>query len=187
MYDLIEDSRRRLPPMANKIKKNIRKSLFRIKLQPRWICRKIEWELIAFRELAIKLIQRLTRRKVYEYYMPVRKAARLQLAKKRQLLHLEFVDRIMNAAALVLQKFGRNIILWYRIMRIIKIQRRHLLEWRKCKKLQRWCKWIIFTTRYDAAIAARFVQKKYERMVLKQTKAANRIGRNWRRKYELKT
>merc|ERR1711916_77914 len=84
-------------------------------------------------------------------------------------------------------KFGKNINLWYHVMRVVKVQRRHLLEWRMSKRLQKRCRWIIFTTRFEAAVAAKWIQMKYERMISKRIKASNIIGRNWRRKGELKT
>ena len=187
LYDLVMARRRLLPPMAQKIKWNLRKCWFYRKLKPRWIARKLDWETKAFRDLAVKLIQRLTRRKVREYFMPLRKAARLNLQKLRAKKHNDYVFRVMEAAALILQKFGKGINLWYRIMRIIKVQRRVLLEWRSAKRLQKFCRWIIFTTRYEAAVTARWAQIRYEKMIALQTKAANRIGRNWKRKGELKT
>jgi hypothetical protein len=87
-------------------------------------------DLIAFRNLAVVLIQRLARRKHREYYMPLRIAARLQLKKIRSKRVAEFHFRVFDTAARICQKFGLNILNWNRIMKIIVKERRKLLEWR---------------------------------------------------------
>ena len=121
------------------------------------------------------------RRKVFEYFTPLRKAARLQLRKKRSRAHELYRERVFHCAAVVLQKFGRVILNWYRILRILRQQRKLLLEWRSAKRIQRFGKWIIFTCRYKAAVAARWVQIRYEQMIAKHSVAANKIGYFWKR------
>jgi hypothetical protein len=44
LYDRVTAARRLLPPMANKIKWNLRKFMFYKKLKPRWVARRLEWE-----------------------------------------------------------------------------------------------------------------------------------------------
>ena len=137
LYDRVEATKARKNAAANKIKINFRKVILTRKLMNRFINRKLTNELIAFRNLAIILIQRLHRRKFREYYMPLRKAARLQLLKYRAKKHIEFQFRVFDKASRVCQKFGLNIIKWNRIMSIIKYQRRKLHEWRyKYYKIQ---------------------------------------------------
>jgi len=130
LYDRVMATRARRDAASNKIKLNLRKVIFNRKVMSRFINRKLTTQLIAFRNLAVILIQRLARRKAREYYMPLRKAARLQLLKYRAKKHSEFVFRVFDKASRICQKFGLNINKWHRIMEIIVTQRRKLLEWR---------------------------------------------------------
>lgn len=130
LFDRVMATRARRNASANKIKRNLRKVLWNRKLLIRFVARKLATELIAFRNLAVVLIQRLVRRKTKEYYMPLRKAARLQLKKLRAKKHSEFYFLVFDRASRICQKFGMNILKWNRIMGIIRKERRKLLEWR---------------------------------------------------------
>ena len=90
-------------------------------------------------------------------------------------------ERVFHCAAVILQKFARDILYWYAVMRIVRRHKRLLLEWRSAKKIQRFGKWTIFMTRYYAAVEARCVQIRYEKRIALYTVAANKIGFFWRR------
>jgi len=130
LYDRVMATRRRRVKASKKILKNLRKCPFYRKVCLRVITNKLLTDLIAFRNLAVVLIQRLARRKHREYYMPLRIAARLQLKKIRSKRVAEFHFRVFDTAARICQKFGLNILNWNRIMKIIVKERRKLLEWR---------------------------------------------------------
>jgi hypothetical protein len=187
LFDLVMATRRRRVVAANRIKWNMRKFMLYRKLHIRFLSRKLQTELVNFRNLAVLLIQRLTRRKIREYYMPLRVAGRNELKKKRAEKHMMFIHRVLNSAARICQKFGLEILKWNKIMKMVKVQKRKLLEWRKSKKLQRFARWVAFWCNYNRSIEQKYARDKADSIRRLESWAANRIGRNWKRRGELFT
>ena len=181
IYRRVQATTRRRVVAAGKIKRNLRISVLVKKIYLRTLSRKLLTDLETFRNLAVLLIQRLVRRKLKEYFMPLRIAGRLLLKKKRARLHVAFVQRVLERASRVCQKFGKGILIWNRIIRIITIQRRKLLEWRKTKKLQRFCRWVLCISRYNRVITEKYDRRLAEDIYSRHVTAANKIGRHWKR------
>ena len=139
---------------SNVMKKNFRRFAFRRKIVLRWRIRGVQRLYRIFVNQAATYIQRWLRRKYAEYYVvPMRKAARLNLAKKREVeLARRSTARVYKAAVFV-ARFFRQFPPWRRFLRRLTPERIYYIRRKAAKKMQRFARRVVAWARFDRVVA----------------------------------
>jgi len=185
LYDLVYETRIRKNNAANHLKR-----YFRRQVLIRWIdmkCsvrRAVKFTLV-LREHAASFIQKRIFRKRWENQLPLRVAGRLQLKRARQQEYVEWVWHMRDRNARVLQKFMVNIVRWEKFVRRVALEKRHFLEINSARRLCIFGGKVIKTARFRDYLLRKLKHIADEEVLRNEMWAANRIGRNWKRKMQM--
>jgi len=186
LYDLVYETRIRKNNAANHIKRYFRRQVF-----IRWIDMKCSIRrAVAFteklREHAASFIQKRIFRKRWENRLPLRVAGRLQLKRKRQQEYVEWVWRMRDRHARTLQKFMVNIVRWEKFKRRVAKETRYFLEINSARRICIFGGTVVKSARYRDYMLRKRKHIADEEVQRAEMWAANRIGRNWKRKMQIR-
>lgn len=131
-----------------------------------------------------RIIQRMVKRKLGEYYMPLRVAGRVQLAKRRKREAEEAEFRLKCAAAAKLVFRYRQHRKWCNFLQVADAIRRDLYRHRAAKIIQKFARKVLFMSRFLRSVLRKQKQKEEDRIRLWHQKNVNFIGKAWRRSRE---
>ena len=182
IWDRIEARRLREKNASNVMKRNLRKFLFRRKIYLRGRIRGVQRRHKKELNDHATYIQRWLRRKRVEYWvLPVRKAARINVAKNREREFLRREAAKMDKAARVLVRFLKPWPTWARFVLRVAMETRYYVERKAAKKMQKFARRVVAWARFDRVIAYKkrmialsFINPYYSH-------AVNIIGHYWKR------
>ena len=154
VFDRVEAVRRSQRLAANVMKRNFRLVQFRRKIEARGRLRGVQRAYRVFVNRAATYIQRWLRRKHAEYFViPVRKAARLNLAKRREVeLARRQAARVAKAVAFLV-RFFRQFPPWRRFLRRLDPERLYYRRRIAAKKMQRFARRVVAWARFARVVA----------------------------------
>lgn len=182
IFDRVEARKRREMLASNTMKRNLRRFLFARKIYNRGRLRGVQRRHKQLLHDHATYIQRWHRRKMAEYYvLPVRKASRLNLAKKRDAEADRRRAAVLKRASRVILRFFAAFPRWSRIIRRIARDRRYYVERKAAKKMQRFARRVVAWARFDRVVAYRKRALALAQIDPFLTHCVNIIGHYWKR------
>lgn len=182
IFDRIEARKLKEKNASNAMKRNFRKFLFRRKIYLRGRIRGVQRRHIAELHAHATYIQRWVRRKRIEYWvLPVRKAARMNLARRREAEIVRRAEARLSRAVPFIVRLFRPWPIWTRFLLRVAEERRYYLERISAKKMQRFARRVVAWARFDRVVAYRRRQIALSFRDPFYSHAANIIGHYWKR------
>eukprot|EP00605_Chrysophyceae_sp_TOSAG23-4_P000966 GSChrysophyteH1.ASY1.ANO1.1066.1 assembled CDS len=184
MFDRVEATKLRKKIASNFLKRNFRVMLLNRHIRIRCILRQHQKKHAQLVYDGATYIQRWVKRKFAEYYIPVRSAARLEVAKKAKRDEARrILARKQKAAAFIIRIFQYCLPDKHNQM-LIERERDRILRIRKTRVIAKFARRIIAWARFDKIAAYRIkVSQEYESHY-RLRHAANVVGYYWKRKHE---
>lgn len=169
---------------ATKIKRNYRVIAWLRVIRERFLVmrQRIIYDRMLHRN--VRTIQRMVKRKLGEYYMPLRVAGRVQLAKrrKREAEEAEHRRRCLAAERIVRRFIEHR--KWCHFLNVAEAIRRDLHRHRCAKIVQKFFRMALFQCRFLNSVERKRKDKEAERLRMWQKNAVNFIQKAWTRSRE---
>lgn len=188
LWDRVEARRLLQKNASNTMRRNLRKLLFRRRIELRGRLRGVQKAHKKLLNDHAAYIQRWIRRKRTEYWvLPVRKAARIHVRKRRELEVERRQNAMINKAAFTLARFFRPFPIWARFLPRVEQERLYYIRRIAAKKMQRFARSLIAWARFDRVVAYRRKCVYLSGIDPFLTTAVNIIGHYWKRYKEKST
>jgi len=190
LWDRVEATKLIHTKASNLLKRNFRNFLFWRHIKLRCILRKHQKAHKVLIQKGAAYLQRWFKRKWAEYFIPVRSAARYEVAKKKDREEKRRLLQIQEKYALFILRFFRMYKPYYANIKLVERERFRIKTIHMARRMQKFARKIVAWARFDKVAAYRKKHVADHPINVRRRYAANVIGfyfRRMREKAELET